>query len=115
MSVPDNQADIYNVPSDVITSIKRILNSEEFTSGKDYSVFTYDDGSMVIYRYVKDPVRPSHIKVYSKKDVNVLLDVVNGDMIEARDEIFREGWKEIRYHMADVTVAPGDFKWLQWK
>lgn len=115
MSVPDNQADIYNMPSDVIDVIKRILNSEEFTSGKDYSVFTYDDGSMVIYRYVKDPIRPSHIKVYSKKDVNVLLDVVNGDMIEARDEIFREGWKEIHYHMADVVVAPGEFKWLQWK
>ena len=115
LSVPDNQADISKLPVEVVDTLKRVFINEDYSSGSGYSEFTYDDGSMVFYRYVKDDVRPAHVKIYSKKDVNVLLDMATGDMIESTTEVIREGWKEITYNVADVILEPGKFKWFMWK
>ena len=115
LSVPENQADICKLPVEVIDVLKRILNGDDYSSGKGYSEFTYDDGSMVFYRYVKDDVRPAHVKICSTKDVNVLLDMATGEMIESRTEIVREGWNDKKYNVADVILEPGKFKWFMWK
>lgn len=115
INVPDNQSDIYDLPIEVMTQLKKIFNPDDFSSGKDYSVFTYDDGSFVFYRYVKEPLRPSQVKLYTSKEVSVLLDVISGDMIEAREEIIKEDYTETRYRVADITLEPGRYRWLQWK
>lgn len=115
LSVPENQADICKLPVEVIDVLKRIFNSDDYSSGNGYSEFTYDDGSMVFYRYVKDDVRPAHVKICSTKDVNVLLDMATGEMIESRTETVREGWNDKTYNVADVILEPGKFKWFMWK
>ncbi|MCR5405692.1 MAG: hypothetical protein K6E88_02800, partial [Lachnospiraceae bacterium] len=74
MAVPDNNADIYRIPRVATDVFKRMMSPETYASGSNFSMFTYDDGSMILYRYVKGDVRPSHVRINTLKKVSILKD-----------------------------------------
>ena len=115
LSIPDNPADLYRIPCRVTDALKRVLSREGFVSGKDFSVFTYDDGSMILYRYVKGDIRPAHVKVYTKKNVRALKDTVSGETFIPSFVTLREGWESESYLVADVILQPGIFRKLKWE
>ena len=115
VSIPDNPSDIYKLPNRVVDTFKHMILTETFASGKDFSMFTYDDGSFILYRYVKDEIRPSHVKVYTTKDAKILKDTTTGWEIKASSITVFENWQEKTYHVADVILEPGVFKKYRWE
>jgi len=114
LNIPDNYADIYRIPRAAADVFKRILRTETYASGKDFSMFTYDDGSFILYRYVKDNVRPAHVKLYTKEDVSSLKDEVYDEKIPVAPYYVWEEFELKKYMVADIILEPGvisKFKW----
>ncbi|MBO4637079.1 MAG: hypothetical protein J5685_08025 [Clostridiales bacterium] len=114
LSVPDNPSDIYSIPQPVTDLIKRTLDPSLYVSGKDLSMFTYDDGSFFLYRYVKNNIRPDRVKIYTDKEVKGLQDQVTGELIDTGIENIRENWQDKKVYAAVVTMVPGVFRKFKW-
>ncbi len=115
LSISDNPSDIYRIPVPVIDELKRIICPELFASGTDFSMFTYDDGSMILYRYVKGDIRPARVRIYTSGNAEHLTDVITGEKIEAFPCVFAEKWEKKYYKAADVILAPGVFRKFKWE
>ncbi len=112
VSIPDNCSDIYRIPDEALDVLKRILcGAQTYASGKDFSMFTYDDGSMILYRYVKGDIRPAHIRLSTRAEVSALTDTQSGWKSDV--SILHDSRGE--YRMADVILKPGSFKKLRWE
>lgn len=110
VSIPDNQGDLYKVPRPAIDVLKRITRTPVYASGKDFSMFTYDDGSIILYRYVKGNNRPAHIKVYTETDAKLLKDLTRDDEYKLEECTVWEDWERHNYKYADVVLYPGEFR-----
>lgn len=115
VSIPDNQADIYRIPRPANDVLKRIVRTDTYASGKDFSMFTYDDGSMIFYRYVKGEVRPAHIKVYTEGDVSLFKDETNGREYKVESCEVWEDFEKHEYKYVDIILFPGEFIKAKWK
>ncbi|MBR3246935.1 MAG: hypothetical protein IKG03_00885 [Clostridiales bacterium] len=115
LSIPDNPSDMYVIPDPVTDRLKRIISPDCFASGKGFSMFTYGDGSMILYRYVKDDIRPAHVRLYTADNARALVDAVTGEVFEAVPCFFPEKWDRKRYMMADVVLVPGVFRKVKWE
>lgn len=115
VSIPDNQADIYRIPRPTNDVLKRIVRTDTYASGKDFSMFTYDDGSMIFYRYVKGEVRPAHIKVYTEGDVSLFKDETNGREYKVESCEVWEDFEKHEYKYVDIILFPGEFIKAKWK
>ncbi len=114
VAIPDNYADIYRIPRGAADVLKRIVSTDVYASGRDFSLFAYDDGSMILYRYVKGDVRPAHIKLYTGNEADKLVDMVTGEEFEAFTAGVWEGFEYQEYKVADVILEPGIFRKLKW-
>jgi hypothetical protein len=115
LSIPDNPSDLYRIPRPVADRFKRIISPDCFASGRDFSMFTYSDGSMILYRYVKDDIRPAHVRLYTEKEVSSLKDVVTGEVFEVSTCYFAEKWDKKICWVADIVLVPGVFRRLKWE
>ena len=114
-AVPDNYADLYRLPRAAADVLKRILCKNLYASGKDFSMFTYGDGSMILYRYVKDDIRPAHVRLFTTEDVSRLVDVKTGEIVKAEAVVISEDFEETEYKTADVILEPGIFRKFKWE
>lgn len=110
-NIPDNYADLVKIPCDALDVIKGFLSDKCFASGKDFSMFTYDDGSMIFYRYVKGEIRPARIKVYTSEEVTTLKDLGSDRTYEAVPAFEFQGKK---WKVAEVILQPGVFRKMKW-
>ncbi len=115
LSIPDDPSDIYKIPEIVVDELKRVIFDDTYASGKDFSMFTYDDGSMIFYRYVKENIRPSHIKVYTEREVSCLKDVMTGNTIDVSTITVWENWQKKKRYVADLILTPGVFRRFKWE
>ena len=114
VSVPDNQSDIYRIPAHAIDVLKRILCTSSYVSGKDISMFTYDDDSLILYRYVKGDIRPSHVNICTVNKVRALKDELTGEIYPAMPYVTLEGFETHQYMLADVVLTPGVIRKFRW-
>lgn len=115
LSVPDNPSDFSRMPVLATDVIKKVLCDGTYVSGKDLSLFTYDDGNMILYRYVKGDIRPDRVRVYTDKEVSALVDTASGRKFDVSSVRVFENWEEKRYYYADIILVPGVFKKLRWE
>ena len=116
LSIPDNPADIYRLPRAAVDVLKRMITPGSYASGKDFSMFTYDDGSIILYRYVKGATRPAHVRLYKASgDAKCLRDVITGEKFDASPCSFLEDWKKKDYVAADIPLVPGVFRKVRWE
>ncbi|MCR4556836.1 MAG: hypothetical protein K5779_03320 [Saccharofermentans sp.] len=115
LSIPDNPSDIYRIPNQITDEFKRIISPDEYISGSDLSMFTYDDGSMIVYRYVKNNQRPARISLFTTKDVKCLRDVISGEIFEISDHYFLENREKKRYSVTDIPLVPGVIRKFKWE
>ncbi len=125
LAIPDNASDLYRIPAEVTDVLRRLLCPDMYASGTDFSMFTYDDGSMILYRYVKGDVRPQRVRIYTRADVSALVDTVTGERYEAemlrtkRGEAFASelsvDGSGRGYRAADVILQPGIFRKMRWE
>lgn len=110
MAVPDNAADLYRMPRAVTDVFKRMMSPDLYASGSNFSMFKYDDGSFILYRYVKGDVRTAHERIYSTQETAAFIDTVTGQRFETSPVRITEDFAEKTYYTADVILAPGIFK-----
>ena len=117
MAVPENDADLYKMPKAAVDVIKRALISDHndtYASGRDFSMFTCDDGSMILYRYVKGNIRPAHVTLHTVKQADSLKDIINGKTYPVSEVTIWEDFEQIKEYRADVILEPGvtaAYKW----
>ena len=114
MSIPDQDSDLYRMPKAVVDVLKRILCGTDYVTGRDFSVFTYQDGSMILYRYVQGQNHPQRVTFHTTKEVNALLDEQTGIRIPVTKIRMFEDFKERIEYTADVLSVPGVFKKYRW-
>ncbi len=118
MAVPDNDADLYRLPRAVTDVYKRALMCREndtYATGRDFSMFTYDDGGMILYRYVKNRVKPEHVTLHTNKKVKALRDIVNDREYRVREVTVFEDFEKITEYVADIVLNPGVIAAYKWE
>lgn len=109
LAVPELDADLYTMPKAAIDVMKRVLTGGEYVSGRNFSAFTYDDGSMILYRYVKGDLHPDTVTVRTRKKVRALVDTASGREISVREERLWEDFTPAVEYAADIVLQPGTF------
>ena len=115
LAVPENDADLYRMPKAAADVIKRTLSDKTYVTGKDLSLFTYDDGSMILYRYVKPDLHSAHVTLHTSEEVSALTDVVTGREYPVHQVTFAEDFEKRTEYVAEGVLEPGRFVKLQWK
>ncbi len=114
-AVPDNDADLYRMPKAAMDVLKRVLCPEGYVSGRDFSAFTYDDGSMILYRYVKREGNPERVTVHTESKVRALVDTETGKRFEAHKVTVFQDFEETEEYVADMILEPGIFYHCKWE
>ncbi|MBQ2032441.1 MAG: hypothetical protein II483_09575 [Lachnospiraceae bacterium] len=109
LAVPELDADLYTMPKAAIDVVKRVLTGGEYVSGRNFSAFTYGDGSMILYRYVKGDLHPDTVTVRTRKKVRALVDTASGREIPVREERLWEDFTPAVEYAADIVLQPGAF------
>lgn len=118
LSVPENDADLYKMPKAAVDVIKRVLLSEgheTYATGKDFSMFTYDDGTMILYRYVKSHNRADHVTLHTTRDIQKLRDCVSGETKTVNIQNVQQDFEEINEKVVDIILEPGVFTAVKWE
>ena len=93
LAVPDNDAEICLIPDSAMDVIRRGFvdtGNDTYITGENTSLFTYDDGSMILYRYVKPDLHPGHVIFHTSKEVRELMDLESGRTMPAIKKVFHE-------------------------
>ena len=117
MAVPDNDSEICLMPQDAMDVIRRAFLSAEhdtYISGSNTSLFTYDDGSMILYRYVKPDLHPGHVIFHTTKEVRELMNLESGRTMPAVKLVFHEDFGMVTEWVADVIAEPGKINAYKW-
>ncbi|MCR5087854.1 MAG: hypothetical protein K6B39_10760 [Lachnospiraceae bacterium] len=115
LAVPELDADLYTMPKAATDVLKRVLTGGEYVSGRNFSAFVYDDGSMILYRYVKEDLRPDTVTLRTRRKVRALVDIAGGREIPVREERLWEDFTPAAEYAADVVLVPGQFIKLRWE
>ena len=115
MAIPENDSDLYRMPPSAIDVIKKVLCGTDFVSGRLFSTFTYQDGSMILYRYVKGENHADQVTVRTGKKVKALIDEQTGWKLPVTERIHRSYLGETREYVAEVILTPGVFKKYHWE
>ena len=118
ISVPENAADLYRVPGAAADVYRRVLagsGTGTYASGRDTSLFAYDDGSMILYRYVKGNNHPTRVVLHTRQQVQALRDTVSGRTIPARQVVLREDFETVTEYIAEVILQPGTISSFVWE
>ena len=115
MSIPDNDSDLYRMPRSVIDVAKRILTGGEYCTGRNFSLFKYDDDNMVLYRYVKEDLHFDKVTLHTSREVSVLLDVESGRRIPVNKVMRFEDFRLRTEYTADLLLMPGMFRKYRWE
>lgn len=114
-AVPDNDSDLYGMPDAAVDVIRRALCGSEYVSGKGFSAFAYEDGSEILYRYVKGDPRTDRVTVHTGKEASALVDETTGRKIPARKVMRHENFKMLTEYVAEVLLVPGVFGKYRWE
>ena len=115
MAVPDNDSDLNQMPKAAVDVIKRVLTSGEYASGRNFSMFTYEDGSMILYRYVKEDLHTDKVILHTRKEVSSLVDIETGRKIPAQKTIRFEDFRMQTEYIVEIPAVPGLFKKYKWE
>ena len=118
LAVPEHGSDIYKMPEAAVDVLKRALlcdAHDTYVSGKDISMFTYDDGSIILYRYVKNDACTTRVTMHTSKKVKALKEVGSGREIPVREVMVFEDFERHAEYVADVFTQPGVFNMYRWE
>ena len=115
MAVPENDADLYRMPAETLDVLRRVLSPDVYATGTGFSMFTYDDGSFILYRYVKEDLHTARVTLHSKKEVRALVDASTGKRIEAHPVMLRQDFEPFREWQAEAVLTPGRFARFCWE
>ena len=113
-AVPDNDGDLYQMPEAAVDVIKRTLLGTDYATGKGFSAFDYEDGSMILYRYVKGDPRTDKVLLHTAEEATALLDMETGWKFPVQKVTRREDFRMSTEYVAEVLLFPGVFRKYRW-
>lgn len=114
-AIPENDSDLYQMPKSAIDVVKRVLCGKDYITGRLFSAFTYEDGSMILYRYVKGDNRADKVTVRTEKKVKALVDEQTGWKIPVTELRHFSFMGERKEYVAEIVLMPGAFKKYHWE
>ncbi|MBQ7678515.1 MAG: hypothetical protein IJT34_01510 [Butyrivibrio sp.] len=109
LAIPENAAELYDLPVEALDVYKRVLSEDLYASGRGFSMFTYEDGSLILYRYVKKDLHPELVTIHTTEAVTALVDVSSGHRIEPVRESRNEDFEHTAGHCFGIVLEPGRF------
>ncbi|MCR5722275.1 MAG: hypothetical protein K6G72_08035 [Lachnospiraceae bacterium] len=109
LAIPAAQGELYNIPESAMDVYKRVLCGQEYASGKNFSMFTYDSGEFILYRYVKSDLHTERVTIHTSKPIEALVDVETGAEFKAEKEFIFEDFKRYEGYKVTVISTPGRF------
>jgi len=80
IAIPEQDTDLYKMPDQALDVLRHVLTGfGTDASGKNISLFTYDDGSMILYRYVKDELRPGKVTIHCAEKARTMAATAAGE------------------------------------
>lgn len=110
LTIPENFADIYNLPTEVLTVIKKVLAQNMIVRldapGK-VSLFVFDNNTFVIQSFLDEPVQ---IKIASAISFNKITDLESGKVITGKEiKSIGINRKPITEKSFETTINPHSF------
>lgn len=103
LTVPDSFPDLYKLPREVLTRIRRELSDRVYIdAASGTSLFTYDNDSFIVYPYVTSAAQPDTIRVHVKGDVRALNAPLNQKCIAPL-------YKKNNETVFELRTQPGDY------
>lgn len=122
LAVPDVFVDLSRIPVPAMDMVRRVLTSGRiYISGRNVSIFTYDNGVFVLYCYAGGDSVPEDITVHLLENAEGRADgqayeleaLKDGRRISLTKRICRhEGWTDLEM-TAQIRVLPGEFAAFQ--
>lgn len=111
LNVPENQGDFARIPEEMLDPVRKVLNVDGvYTTGRNVSMFQYDDGSFILYRYVREPIHTVRVTVHSGKPAAALEDVTTGKQYEVHHRKIAFNLERGEEWTADVDLQPGVYR-----
>jgi hypothetical protein len=107
LAVPENPADLKFMPAAATDRIKFILSDDVYISAVNTSLFSYDNNTFAVYRYVKDEIHPAKATVHIKRRASVIRDLVSGEEIKLQERVFRYDLEKVTEYVCDIFTEPG--------
>lgn len=110
LAVPDMFASLSALPVPVMDAVRRAFAVKDvYISGRNVSLFQYDNGVFVLYCYAGQDSRPETVRIHLLKKSAKLRALNTGREIPLTARVCRhEGWTEDEL-VGQVFVQPGDF------
>ena len=107
LAVPENPADLKFMPAAATDRIKFILSDDVYISAVNTSLFSYDNDTFAVYRYVKDEIHPAKATVHIKRKASAIRDIVSGEEIKLQERVFRYDLEKVTEYVCDIFTEPG--------
>jgi hypothetical protein len=79
LTIPDNYADLYNLPAEVLTQIRAVLAKEMYVrldGPAQVAMFVYDNDTFIVESFRDEPV---DVKIVADKRISKLSDILTGE------------------------------------
>ncbi|MBN2181608.1 MAG: hypothetical protein JW715_06820 [Sedimentisphaerales bacterium] len=83
MTIPENFGDLYNLPDELLTRYKELLNSDVYVrvEGPTHvSIFVYDNGTFIVESFLSEPV---DVVIVVTKQIGGLRDLLSDEFLAA--------------------------------
>jgi hypothetical protein len=113
LTVPENFADLYHIPGEALTSIRRVITANlpvQLDAPSKVSLFTYDNGVFIVENFRDEAV---DVKAELPLKTTAIEDVTSGEAIKTEDRSVLRGWRkppEVVGKTAAFKLAPHSFR-----
>jgi hypothetical protein len=115
LTIPDNFADLYKYPQEVLGRIRTIVSREfmlRLEGPSQISLFVYDNGTCILESFLPEKVS---LKLVADEPVQSLTDILSGETLNGQKGIpaFVWGRAKIENKYFEITIPPHSFKVLR--
>jgi len=91
LTIPDNFADLYNYPTEVLTRIKEVLMQNIYVrvdGPSQVALFVYDNDTFIVESFLRESI---DVKVVTDSRITKLRDVLSGEALTG--EVLSDRWR----------------------
>ena len=113
LTIPENFADLYNLPPEVLDKIREIFSKQldiSIEGPSKVSLFLYDNNTFVLHSFNDEPVE---MKVVSKSKDKKLSDLLNGEKFSPTTRIPEMRWGKVaakEKYVYTIKLPPHSFR-----
>jgi hypothetical protein len=112
LTIPDNYADLYNMPAEVLSRIRTVITQDlniRIEAPSQVSLFVYDNGTFIVESFLDTSVS---IKVVINKPVTQITDILSNEIIKGIDGASPRVWGRAGENTTsfEVTLKPHSYR-----